>query len=181
MYGEVTSRNQEAYSWGHLFHRNTVTYIVLRSVRLCQFNNYFTKNNSICFLKIGKIWELWFFWDHKTWQRLGVVVMDKTDHEYIRLLSEASIVFALWWTGQPHNSKVRMAQKDLRCEQWGTSRISGFCLRRHAVHATPRAVFAGYDHNGRKNMWMKAPSASCARRYVQLIRQIYIFSGSVLL
>ena len=104
--------------------------------------------------------------------------MDRTDHEYIRLLSEAFIVFALCWTGQPHNSKVRMAQKDLRCEQWGTSRISGFCLRRHAVHATPRAVFAGYDHNGRKNMWMKAPSASCARRYVQLVAMlsyIYIF------
>ena len=102
--------------------------------------------------------------------------MDRTDHEYIRLLSEASIVFALWWTGQPHNSKVRMAQKDLRCEQWGTSRISGFCLRRHAVHATPRAVFAGYDHNGRKNMWMKAPSASCVRRYVQLVAMLsYIY------
>ena len=42
-------------------------------------------------------------------------------------------------------------------------KASGFCFTPHARHQN-WAVFAGYDHDGGKKMWMKAPStkASCA-------------------
>ena len=36
MYGEVTSRNHQAYSWGHLVHNNTLSYINIAAV--CGFD-----------------------------------------------------------------------------------------------------------------------------------------------
>ena len=50
MYGEVTSRNHRVYCRGHLVHND-----LLRSVRLCKLTNYFTKNSSSFFLKLGKL------------------------------------------------------------------------------------------------------------------------------
>ena len=35
MYGKVTSRNHQAYSWGHLLHNNTYT----DSATVCDFAN----------------------------------------------------------------------------------------------------------------------------------------------
>ena len=73
-------------------------------------------------------------------------------------------LFALCWTDQSHNSKVRMTydftQKGLRCEQWGISQISGFCFRRHARHQK-RAVFAGYGHDGREKIVNESPKYKC--------------------
>ena len=36
MYGEVTSRNHQAYSWGHFVHNNTLSYINIAAV--CAFD-----------------------------------------------------------------------------------------------------------------------------------------------
>ena len=57
MYGEVTSRNHQAYGWGHLVPNNIIAYIHVvcaTSMRLCQFSDYFIKNSSNLFLKLGK-------------------------------------------------------------------------------------------------------------------------------
>ena len=55
MYGEVTSRNHQDYSWGHLVHNNT-DYINVAAV--CGFaiaEIIFFKNSSSFFLKLGKL------------------------------------------------------------------------------------------------------------------------------
>ena len=55
MYGEVTSRNHQAYSWGHPVRKQYIHIDSGTSVRLYQFSNYFTKNSSSIFLKLGKL------------------------------------------------------------------------------------------------------------------------------
>ena len=55
MYGDVTSRNHQAYSWGHLVLNNT-DYINI--VAVCGFaisEIIFFKNSSSFFLKLGKL------------------------------------------------------------------------------------------------------------------------------
>ena len=49
MHGEVTSRNHQAYSRGHLVHYNTVTLILLQCAVLP-----FYKELQQFFLKVGK-------------------------------------------------------------------------------------------------------------------------------
>ena len=47
MYGEVTSRNHQAYSGGHLVHNNTLSYINIAAVCGFPFQKlFFTKNSS---------------------------------------------------------------------------------------------------------------------------------------
>ena len=76
--------------------------------------------------------------------------------------------FALCWTDQSHNSKVRMtydfARKGMRCEQWG---ISGFCCTPHARHRK-WAVFVGYERDKRKQMFKWNPQVQVVHMLITM-------------
>ena len=100
-----------------------------------------------------------------SWDPRSASPKETAAHNWTTLLSFCVCrLFALCWTDQSHNSKVRMTydftQKDLRCKQLGISRISGFCFRRHACHQK-RTVFAGYGHDGREKNVNESPKYKC--------------------